>query len=117
MMEHVGKNPGHVFSSIHTAANHAGNPVGGGTQLKDACTRFHNYQMHWTADSLRFAIDGVVHLAYANPRTGRDRWPFDAPQFLILNIAVGGDLGGPVDDRIFPVSMEVEHVRVYQAPR
>jgi beta-glucanase (GH16 family) len=115
IMEHVGKNPGHVFSSIHTAANHGGNPVGGGTQLKEACTRFHNYQMHWTADRLRFAIDGKVHLDYTNPRAGRERWPFDRPQFLILNIAVGGDLGGPVDDSVFPVAMEVEHVRVYQA--
>lgn len=115
IMEHVGKNPGHVFSSIHTAANHGGNPVGGGTTLKEACNRFHNYQMHWTADRLRFAIDGTVHLEYVNPRAGRERWPFDTPQFLILNIAVGGDLGGPVDDSVFPVAMEVEHVRVYQA--
>jgi beta-glucanase (GH16 family) len=115
IMEHVGKNPGHVFSSIHTAANHGGNPVGGGTTLKDACSRFHNYQMHWTADLLRFAIDGKVHLEYVNPHAGRERWPFDRPQFLILNIAVGGDLGGPVDDSVFPVAMEVEHVRVYQA--
>jgi beta-glucanase (GH16 family) len=115
IMEHVGKNPGHVFSSIHTAANHGGNPVGGGTRLEHACSRFHNYQMHWTADRLRFAVDGRVHLEYTNPRAGRDRWPFDAPQFLILNVAVGGDLGGPVDDSVFPVAMEVEHVRVYQA--
>lgn len=45
-----------------------------------------------------------------------ERWPFDKPQFLILNIAVGGGLGGAVDDAVFPVSMEVEHVRVYRAP-
>lgn len=42
------------------------------------------------------------------------QWPFDRPQFLILNIAVGGHLGGEVDDRVFPVAMEVEHVRVDQ---
>jgi beta-glucanase (GH16 family) len=40
--------------------------------------------------------------------------PFDAPRFMILNIAIGGYHGGEVDDRIFPVSMEVEYVRVYQ---
>ena len=34
---------------------------------------------------------------------------------MILNIAIGGDLGGPVDDSIFPVTMEVDHVRVWQA--
>jgi beta-glucanase (GH16 family) len=33
---------------------------------------------------------------------------------MILNVAIGGDLGGPVDDSIFPVQMEVDYVRVYQ---
>jgi hypothetical protein len=33
---------------------------------------------------------------------------------MILNIAIGGDLGGPVDDNIFPVTLQVEHVRVFQ---
>ena len=114
IMEHIGRDPGHVFSSVHTAAGHGANPAGGGRKVPDVCTAFHAYQMHWTADTVRFGIDGVVHFEYKNPRTGPDRWPFDKPQFLILNIAVGGDLGGEVDDAVFPVSMEVEHVRVYQ---
>jgi beta-glucanase (GH16 family) len=114
IMEHIGRDPGRVFSSVHTAAGHGANPAGGGRQVPDVCTAFHDYQMHWTADTVRFGIDGVVHFEYKNPRTGPDRWPFDKPQFLILNIAVGGDLGGAVDDAVFPVAMEVEHVRVYQ---
>ncbi len=116
IMEHIGHQPGRVFSTVHTAAGHGGGGSGAATQVAHACTAFHNYQMHWTAESIRFGIDGVLHYEYRNPRQGQERWPFDAPQFLILNIAVGGDLGGKVDDRIFPVSMEVEHVRVYQAP-
>lgn len=115
IMEHVGKEPGRVFSTVHTAANHAGQAIGAATQLDTVCTAFHDYQMHWTADWVRFAIDGKVHFEYRNSRQGRDRWPFDMPQFLILNIAIGGDLGGAVDDTVFPVSMEIEHVRVYQA--
>lgn len=117
IMEHIGREPGRVFSTVHTAAGHGGQGTGAATQVPDACTAFHDYQMHWTADRVRFGIDGRVHFEYVNPRQGKDRWPFDAPQFLILNIAIGGDLGGEVDDGIFPVSMEVEHVRVYQPER
>jgi beta-glucanase (GH16 family) len=117
IMEHIGREPGRVFSTVHTAAGHGGNGTGAARQVNDACTAFHNYQMHWTADAVRFGIDGVVHFEYRNPRQGKASWPFDAPQFLILNIAIGGDLGGAVDDRVFPVSMHVEHVRVYQARR
>ena len=61
------------------------------------------------------AVGGVVYFRYANPGTGRDRWPFNAPQYLLLNIAIGDNLGGMIDDGIFPVTMEIEHVRVYQA--
>lgn len=43
-------------------------------------------------------------------------WPFNSPQFFILNIAVGGTWGGAqgVDNSIFPQEMEVDYVRVYQ---
>jgi beta-glucanase (GH16 family) len=114
IMEHVGKEPGRVFSTVHTAAGHGGSGSGNAVRLRDACKAFHNYQMHWTADVVRFGVDGLVHFEYRNARTGPAQWPFDRPQFLILNIAVGGHLGGEVDDRVFPATMEVEHVRVWQ---
>jgi beta-glucanase (GH16 family) len=114
IMEHIGHHPNRVFSSVHTAAGSGAKSVGGATRLPDVCSTFHNYQMHWTPQRVRFGIDGAVHAEYANPGQGKASWPFDAPQFMILNIAVGGDLGGKVDDRIFPVRMEVDHVRVHQ---
>lgn len=55
-----------------------------------------------------------LHFRHLNPRTGQAAWPFDAPQYLLLNVAIGGDLGGAVDERIFPVTLEIDHVRVYQ---
>jgi beta-glucanase (GH16 family) len=114
ILEHIGHQPGRVFSTVHTEAGSGAKGAGAATRLPDACSAFHNYQMHWTGQLIRFGIDGVTHLEYPNPGSGDAGWPFDAPQFLILNIAIGGDLGGKVDDGIFPVRMEVDHVRVYQ---
>lgn len=114
IMEQVGSNPSRVFGSVHTRAGSGGNAQGNATQVPTSCSQFHDYQMRWTADDIRFFVDGVEYHRYANPRTGRAAWPFDAPQFLILNIAIGGDLGGTVDDAVFPVTLEIEHVRVYQ---
>jgi formate/nitrite transporter FocA (FNT family) len=42
------------------------------------------------------------------------RWPFFKPQYLLLNLAMGGDLGGPVPANFTADQMEVEYVRVYQ---
>ncbi len=117
IMEQVGSNPSRVFGTVHTQAGSGGNSTGGATQVTDACTAFHNYQMTWTAEAIEFGVDGVNYFRYANPRSGNAAWPFTAPQFLLLNIAIGGDLGGAVDNRIFPVVLEIEHVRVYQVPR
>jgi beta-glucanase (GH16 family) len=117
IMEQVGKDPASVFSTVHTAAGSGGSGSGAATQVPDACTAFHTYQMHWTPDRISFGLDGKAHFVYANPKSGTTHWPFDAPQFLILNIAIGGDLGGTVDDRIFPVRMEIDYVRVYQKPK
>ena len=117
IMEWVGSRPERSFSTVHTTSGSGGDGKGGDTTLVDACTAFHNYQMYWTAQQVVFAVDGKVHFTYRNPGTGVDAWPFDAPQFLILNVAVGGDLGGDVDDGIFPVRMDVEYVRVYQKPQ
>jgi beta-glucanase (GH16 family) len=114
IMEQVGSNPSRVFGTVHTQQS-AGPGTGGEKQVPDACTAFHNYQLHWTAGEIAIGIDGVVYYRYANPRAGRGTWPFDAPQYLLLNTAIGGTLGGSVDDGIFPVTMEIEHVRVWQA--
>lgn len=114
IIEHQGLRPTRLSSAVHVAAGHGGHAVGGATQLADACTAFHNYQMHWQPDKLEFSVDGVVHFHYPNLKLGAAAWPFDRPQYMILLIAIGGDLGGPVDDRIFPVQMEVDYVRVYQ---
>jgi beta-glucanase (GH16 family) len=115
IMEPVGSNPSRVFGTVHTRLS-AGPGTGAAVQVPDACTAFHDYQMHWTADEIAIGIDGVVYYRYANPRSGYATWPFNAPQYLLLNIAIGGDLGGAVDDGIFPVTMEIEHVRIWQAP-
>ena len=116
VMEQVGSDPSRVFSTVHTLQS-GGLGTGAATRVPDACTAFHNYQLHWTADAIDLGIDGVVQYHYANPHAGTASWPFDAPQYLLLNLAIGGDLGGSVDDTIFPVTLEIEHVRVFQAAR
>ncbi len=114
IMEQVGSNASRVFGTVHTQGGSGGAGRGAATQVADACTAFHDYQLHWTADEIAIGVDGVVYFRYPNPRSGRRFWPFDAPQYLLLNIAIGGVLGGTVDDSIFPVTMEVEHVRIWQ---
>ena len=71
--------------------------------------------MSWDANRILIGVNGVDFQSYANPRNGNyAQWPFDRPQYLLLNVAVGGNLGGAVDDSRMPASMEVDYVRVYR---
>ena len=121
IMEHIGRNPGRVMSTIHTPAGNGAHGVGAVVTVPDACVAFHRYQMLWTERDITFGIDGVDTLRYprldVGPAGAARAWPFDGPQFLLLDLAIGGDLGGPVDDSIFPVTMEVDYVRVWQPPK
>lgn len=114
IMEQVGSNPSRVFGTVHTLQS-GGSGTGAATTVADDCTAFHDYQMLWTASEIAIGVDGVTYYRYANPQAGRVSWPFDAPQYLLLNLAIGGDLGGSIDNAIFPVTMEIDHVRVWQA--
>ncbi|QYF96140.1 glycoside hydrolase family 16 protein [Massilia sp. PAMC28688] len=117
IMEHVGQKKGEVLGTVHTAAyNHTlGTQKGATTTVPDACDAFHNYQLKWDEHQIVIGVDDKYYFQFANPKDGDVRkWPFTGPQYLILNIALGGDLGGPVDDAIFPVRMEVDYVRVYR---
>ena len=116
IMEHVGKNPGWIHASAHSQKYYwsNGNQKTGITYLGDAQSAFHEYAMEWSAHRLDFFVDNNKYLTVVNDGTGHDAWPFDDPEYLLLNIAVGGDWGGPVvDDSAFPVRMEVDYVRVY----
>jgi beta-glucanase (GH16 family) len=119
IMEHVGFDPGVVHGTVHTSAyNHArGNHRSATAKVPDACREFHRYQMHWTRTRITVGVDDRHYFQYSNDGSGEAEWPFDSPQFLILNIAVGGTWGARqgVDDAAFPAELQVDYVRVYQA--
>ena len=118
IMEHVGWNQGRSYGTVHTAAyNHTINTQKGSyTTVPDACEAFHNYQMDWNEDRILIGVDGRAHMRFDNDKKGDNAtWPFGTPEYLILNVAVGG-WGGQmgIDPAAFPARMEVEYVRVWQ---
>jgi beta-glucanase (GH16 family) len=118
IMEHVGFNQGAVHGTVHTKKfNHTiGTQKGSMISVSDCSDNFHVYSVEWNKDSVKVAVDGNFYFRFANDKSGYDAWPFDNKMHLLLNIAVGGNWGGQkgVDETIWPQSMEVDYVRVYQ---
>ena len=61
-------------------------------------------------------MDGVRYFTFRNEGTGSAAWPFDAPQYLLINLAIGGTWGGQqgIDDSLFPHRYQIDYVRIYQ---
>lgn len=116
IMEYVGYNPGWVKGSIHCGAHYAGNSLGGDYNVATE-NDFHVYGVNWTASKIEYYVDDRTkpYFTYSPAQQTPAEWPFNQPFFFILNVAIGGTWGGAkgVDNSIFPLTMEIDYVRVF----
>lgn len=82
--------------------------------------KFHVWRMDWDERAIRIYLDGELLNETLLDRTvnaggrGEGVNPFHREQFILLNLALGGDHGGPIDDSALPMRYEIDYVRVYQ---
>ncbi|WP_299670346.1 family 16 glycosylhydrolase [uncultured Polaribacter sp.] len=118
IMEHVGFNSDSIFGTVHTKAyNHTKNTEQGKSIFIDKpYDTFHIFALEWTPEKMDFILNDTVYNTFRNEHLSTAEWPFDQKFYLILNVAVGGMLGGRkgIDDSIFPQQMVVDYVRVFQ---
>jgi beta-glucanase (GH16 family) len=110
IMEHWGNNQNYVQSALHTPSSFGGTVNVGGQTVTTASSQFHIYTLEWTSEKMTFSVDGVVHYIYNPAIKDANTWPFNADQYILLNVAMQ-----PAIDPLFTQStMEVDYVRVYQ---
>jgi beta-glucanase (GH16 family) len=118
IMENIGREPATVHGTIHGPGYSGAQGVGAPFTLANGrfADDFHLYAVEWEPNVIRFYVDD--HL-YAT-RTPADlpkhsRWVYNKPFFALLNLAVGGSWpGSPDATTVFPQSMLVDYVRVYE---
>lgn len=113
IMEHWGNNPNIIHQSIHTPSSFGGTVNTNTTGIAAVSSTFHVYSIIWDANQIQFLIDDKAFYTYRPAVKDASTWPFDKPQYLLLNIAMGGG-GGAIDPAFTQSSMEVDYVRVYQ---
>jgi len=118
IMEYVGFQPDTTHSNVFTMHQSEVAEYHQVVPLPTAEDEYHIYGMNWTTDSINFYLDDPSNIvnSYAPDVKTAENWPFDQSFFLIMNFAVGGNWGGKkgVDETIWPQSMIVDYVRVYQ---
>ncbi len=114
--EYQGKVPNKVNCTMHMQnINYkiGNNPHGQGN-MADASNTFHIYAVEWYTDRFDFYMDSTKVMTFKNDGKGAGDWPYFNPQYIILNEALGGGYGGPIDDKIFPTQWVIDYVRVFK---
>ena len=82
-------------------------------------SKFHIWRMDWDEEVIKLYLDDellneIPLKDTVNGSIGKRTNPFTKPQYLLLNLAIGGINGGPIDESALPMKYEIDYVRVYQ---
>lgn len=116
IMEYLGNNPTTVFGTVHGPGYSGTASISKNYTLTNSRfdTDFHVFGIEWDKDYINYYVDDVLY-NQITPADVPGEWVFNRPFYLILNMAVGGNLpGSPNSDTTFPQEMLVDYVRVYQ---
>jgi beta-glucanase (GH16 family) len=116
IMEYLGNRPTSVFGTVH------GPGYSGGASISKTYTLannrfdndFHVFGIEWGENYINYYVDDVLY-NQITPDDVPGEWVFNDSFYMILNMAVGGNLpGSPNQDTVFPQEMLVDYIRVYQ---
>jgi beta-glucanase (GH16 family) len=115
IMENRGQEPTKIVGSVHGPGYSGGNAVSKDYELENDRfdTGFHVFGIEWGPNYVNYYVDDVLY-NQITPNDVPGEWVFNRPFYIILNLAVGGDfVGSPNAQTVFPQTMLVDYVRIY----
>ncbi len=117
VMENVGRQPNRLYGTLHGPGYSGSSGYGKTIDLPaPVADDFHVFAVDWLEDRIVWTVDGAEFHTATPADVAPNDWVYNHAFYLLLNLAVGGNFGGPVSpDTVFPASMVVDYVRVYRA--
>jgi len=119
IMEYRGQEPYRVHGSLHGPGYSGSKPVTDNYDLYNDRfdAGFHVFAVEWSPNAIKWTVDDKLYQTVARADLPGP-WVFDHPFYIIVNLAVGGNyVGMPSESTVFPQTMVVDYVRVYQEVR
>ena len=115
IMEFVGHSPNKVHATLHYKRDGKHASKGSAITVDQPWNDFHVYAVEWDAEQMTFYFDDqAYHHFKVADGADMETNPFQQPQYLLINLALGGSWGRDIDDSIFPQQYLIDYVRVYQ---
>jgi len=115
IMEFIGREPELIHGTVHYALDGRHQSASGTFRTPRPFDAFHLYAIEWDAERIEFFFDGRKYFTFESARAGKgDDNPFRKPFYLLLNLALGGNWSGELDEKVLPVRYEIDYVRVFQ---
>lgn len=119
IMEYLGNKPTEVFGTMHGPGFSGGQSISKKYTLPGARfdNDFHVFGVEWTENHINWYVDNVLYnqITKKQVEAKGGEWVFDNSFFMLLNVAVGGNLpGSPDNSTAFPQRMIVDYIKVYQ---
>lgn len=117
IMEFIGKEPDLIMGTLHGPGYSGASGLSKWNRQKYAIAEnFHTYAVEWQAGQINWFYDGQKYHTVNKADVGEQTWVGDRPFFIILNLAIGGQLAGPIGLKTtFPAQVLVDYVRVYES--
>lgn len=116
IMEFIGNHPTDIYGTIHYA-NKAQQHWSSGSKITDATLQndFHVFALEWDKDAMDLYVDNkkLHHFVIDSAGKGNDN-PFRKPFYLLINLAMGAEWPGPIEDAVLPQQFFIDYVRVYK---
>jgi beta-glucanase (GH16 family) len=112
IMEQTGWDKNNTLAYFHWGNTNTGaySTEGGETTVPTSTNEFHVYSLEWDASTMKVRVDDTLVYELANTQ---DK-PYDNPHYILLNLAMGGNLGGEIPVDFTDAILEIDYVRVYQ---
>jgi beta-glucanase (GH16 family) len=115
IMEFVGKEADKIHGTIHYAVDGKHQSDTESLRTFRPFDDFHIYAIEWYPDRIDFFFDSTKYHTVLLDKAGKGKDnPFRKPHYLLMNFALGGSWGGPIDDNVLPQKFLIDYVRVYK---
>lgn len=109
-----GAYPYTTYGSIHGPGYSGGESITNTWSINSQLNAgYHTYAIEWNKNSIKWFIDSKLYHSVTPASLGTDRWVFNKPFFLIVNLAMGGQFVGDVDPSVTSANMYIDYIRYY----